>query len=372
MLECRMLRHLLYFALGTCALGQEPPHVAMDEWMRMDLADGFDFPVGGADGTAGYQDLSSKRHYAGWRSDGAVIDALHLETNEVWNGRGGGSTDAEQPVHALAAGSVVGIEDGTVWLEHRFLDNGQPQRLLAGYSGIVGADLQIGDRIQRRQQVGRIARGTAEQLTQLTITQLTITLRHLIFAEAATWPMSVSDFIRTHRRLLVPAKEERILIAIKHTYQLLVCEKGKVALVLPLALGQDGRQRKKTDGDNRTPEGDYRITQKALGPFEGDYGAYLGAAWLRLGYPNAYDARAALHEGRISKQEHAAIATAAARGSLAPTGTPLGDGIGIHGWVKDWPDGENDLTWGCISLRRADLLTLYALVTKGAHVLIIP
>ena len=362
-----MLRHLLYFVLGTCSLAQEPPSFVIGEWMRTDLADGFDFPVGGADGTAGYQDLGSKRHHAGWRSDGVVIDALHLETSEVWNGRGGGSTDAEQPVHALAAGSVVGIEDGAVWLEHRFLDNGQPQRLLAGYSGIVGTKLQIGDRVQRRQQVGRIARGTAGQLTQLTIT-----LRHLVYREAATWPTSVSDFIRTHRRLLVPANEKRVLIAIKHAYQLHVCEKGKVTQVLPMALGQNGRQRKKTDGDNRTPEGDYRITQKALGPFEGDYGAYLGAAWLRLGYPNAYDARAALHEGRISKPEHATIVTAASRGSLAPTGTSLGDGIGIHGWIKDWPDGENDLTWGCISLKRADLLTLYSLVTKGTHVLIIP
>lgn len=91
--------------------------------------------------------------------------------------------------------------------------------------------------------------------------------------------MSVSAFIRSHRHLLQPAKEARILIAVKHAYQISLCEKGQVKHTLPIALGQDGRRRKTTDGDNRTPVGEYRITQKARGPFDGDYGAYLGAAW---------------------------------------------------------------------------------------------
>jgi hypothetical protein len=35
------------------------------------------------------------------------------------------------------------------------------------------------------------------------------------------------------------------------------------------------------DGDNGTPVGEYRITQKVKGPFDGTFGGYLGAAWLR-------------------------------------------------------------------------------------------
>ena len=202
-------------------------------------------------------------------------------------------------------------------------------------------------------------------------TELTVRIKHVKYSEAARWPMTVSQFIRTHRKLLLPAKEERLVIALKSDYKLYAVEKGEVTFEVPIALGQDGQRRKSAEGDNRTPEGAYRITQKALGPFDGNYGAYLGAAWLRLSYPNQYDAQFALLRGSITKSQSASIQSADASGSLAPTGTALGDGIGIHGWVKDWPDGQHDLTWGCISLREADLLKLHAFVKKGTQVLIL-
>jgi L,D-peptidoglycan transpeptidase YkuD (ErfK/YbiS/YcfS/YnhG family) len=332
-----------------------------------DLADGFDFPVGGADGKAGYTDQSTKRRYKSWSVSKTVIDALGLEAHETWNGSGGGDTDSNQPVYAVAAGTVTAAKDGEVWLEYRFLENGQPQRVLVGYAGIHGCTLKSGDKVKRRQRIAQIAPGADGGQAQLKVT-----LRHLLYAEAATWPMSVSAFIRTHRHLLQPAKEERILIAVKHAYQISFCEKGQVKHTLPIALGQDGRQRKTTDGDNRTPVGEYRITQKAKGPFDGDYGAYLGAAWLRLNYPNTNDAWTALIEKRITKKEHDRIAAAAQHGSLAPTDTALGGGIGIHGWISDWPDGKHHLTWGCLSLRKADLLQLHDWVSKGTRVLILP
>jgi hypothetical protein len=273
----------------------------------------------------------------------------------------------QQSVHAMAEGHVIEVKGGEVWLEHRFLDNGQPQCVWIGYAGIQECSLQPGDAVKRRQRIAQVAPGENGDTAKVTLT-----LRHRLYADAATWPQSVSSFIRSYRKLLVPAKQERILIAVKHDYQLHVCEKGKITSTFPIALGQDGRQRKKADGDNRTPVGDYLITQKALGPFEGEYGAYLGAAWLRLSYPNAHDARAAFHEGRITSKEHDSIVSAAKRGGLAPTGTSLGGGIGIHGWISDWPDVEHHLTWGCLSLRKADLLKLHDSVKKGTHVLILP
>lgn len=313
-----------------------------------DLADGFDFPVGEADGK-------------GWRGTNVVVDALNLESVES------SSFKPQQSVHAMAAGHVIEVKSGEVWLEHRFLDNGQPQCVWIGYAGIRECVLKPGEVVKRRQRIAKTASEADGGAARLTLT-----LRHLIYAEAATWPQGVSSFIRSHRQLLVPAKQERIVIAVKHDYQLHVCEKGKITLTLLIALGQDGRKRKTADGDNRTPVGDYVITQKALGPFDGDYGAYLGAAWLRLNYPNAYDARAAMQEGRITSDERDAIVSAAKRGGLSPTGTALGGGIGIHGWISDWPDGENHLTWGCLSLRKTDLLKFSSMVGKGTHVVILP
>lgn len=332
-----------------------------------DLADGFDFPVGGAEGTSGYTDVATKRRHKSWHVDGGEIDALYLEARETWNSSGGADTDANQPVHAMGAGRVVEVKSREVWLEHRFLINGQPQHALTGYTGVQECTLKPSDVVKRRQHIARIAPGTTEGPAQLKVT-----LKHLLYSEVATWPMSLSAFIRSHRQLLVPAKQERIVIAVKHDYQLHVCEKGKVNCTFPIALGQDGRKRKTTDGDNRTPAGDYVITQKALGPFDGDYGAYLGAAWLRLNYPNAYDARAAMQEGRITSDERDAIVSAAKRGGLSPIGTSLGGGIGIHGWISDWPDGKNHLTWGCLSLRKADLLKFSSMVGKGTRVVILP
>lgn len=316
--------------------------------LSLDLADGFDFPVGEADGK-------------GWRGANVVVDALNLESVES------SSFKPQQSVHAMAAGCVMEAKSDAVLLEHRFLDNGQPQCVWIGYTGLQGCVLKIGEVVKRRQRIAKTASEADGGAARLTLT-----LRHLLYAEAATWPQSVSSFIRSHRKLLVPAKQERIVIAVKHDYQLHVIDQGKITLTLPIALGQDGRKRKTTDGDNRTPVGDYVITQKALGPFDGDYGAYLGAAWLRLSYPNAYDARIALQEGRITSDELDAIVSAAKRGGLSPTGTALGGGIGIHGWINDWPDGENHLTWGCLSLRKADLLKFSSMVGKGTRVVILP
>ncbi|WP_395737022.1 L,D-transpeptidase family protein [Prosthecobacter sp.] len=358
-----MSRFLFLCLFLTCSL----PAQDLSAFLAPDLAEGFDFPVGGPDGTAGYTDLATKRRYKSWKTETQVIDALSLEAQETSNGSGGADTDANQPVHAMAAGTVTEVKDGEVWLEHHYLENGQPQHLLTGYTGIHACTLKPGDPVKRRQPIAKIAPGSHDAPAHLTLT-----LRHLLYAEAATWPTSVSSFIRSHRHLLVPAKEERVIIAIKHAYQLHVCEKGQAKLTLPMALGQDGRRRKTTDGDNRTPVGEYRITQKSKGPFDGTYGAYLGAAWLRLNYPNAYDARTALSEKRITQKQHDHITTAAHHGSMAPRGTPLGDGIGIHGWISDWPDGPHHLTWGCLSLRKADLLQLHDLVSKGTRVLIVP
>lgn len=343
------------------------PAQDLSSLLAPDLADGFDFPVGGADGTAGYRDQAAKRRHRNWSVNETVIDVLGLEAHETWKGSGDGNTAVNQPVHALAAGTVEDVKNGEVWVEHRFLDNGQLQRILIGYGGIHACDLKPGDKVKRRQRIAQIAPDLNDAHAQLNLT-----LRHLLYAEAAKWPRSVSAFIRSHRHLLVPAKEERLLIAVKHAYQLHVCENGLVKLTLPMALGQDGRQRKTTDGDNRTPVGDYRITQKAKGPFDGDYGSYLGVAWLRLNYPNAYDARSALSEKRITKSAHDRIAAAALHGSLAPTDTALGGGIGIHGWKSDWPDGNHHLTWGCLSLRQVDLLQVHDWVSKGTRVLIVP
>lgn len=343
------------------------------------LADGFDFPAGGPEGKAPYTSQTTLRKYSGWkvtfRPGEPEADSAQRHTGEAWNGSGGGATDAGQPVFAVAAGTVTDVKDTprgpALTIEHRFLENGGLRTVWSISAGLADVKLKAGDPVKRRQQIGTIADRGAGATVQL-------------YLEIRTqWPPpeeagSVagceppSEFIRTHRKLTVPAKEKSLIIAAKKDYRLLYCRDGKVVEDLPVALSQKPLGAKIEDGDNRTPEGEYRIIQKAGGPFDGEFGKFLGARWMRINYPNSHDARAALDAGRIGKGECEAIIAANAAGKMPPTDSKLGGGVGIHGWAADWPDGPQNLTWGCLSLREADLKKLYTLAVKGTVVIISP
>jgi murein DD-endopeptidase MepM/ murein hydrolase activator NlpD len=343
------------------------------------LANGFDFPAGGPEGTAPYIAQTTRRKYSSWKvtfqPGETEADSGQRHTGDAWNGSGGGATDAGQPVFAVAAGTVRDVKETprgpAVTVEHRFVENGALRTVWSISSGLADVKLKAGDPVKRRQQLGTIANRGAGAPVQL-------------YLEIRTqWPPPEeagsiagceppSEFIRHHRQLTVPAKEKSLIIASKKDYRLLYCRDGKVVEDLPVALSQQPLGAKVEDGDNRTPEGEYRIIQKAEGPFDGEFGKFLGARWMRINYPNTYDARAALEAGRIGKRECEAIIAANAAGKMPPADSKLGGGIGIHGWASDWPDGPQNLTWGCLSLREADLKKLYSLAVKGTVVMISP
>lgn len=101
---------------------------------------------------------------------------------------------------------------------------------------------------------------------------------------------------------------------------------------------------------------------------------YLGVAWLRIDYPNSADAAAALAENRITQTVHDAILRAHRAGKMPPQDSPLGGGIGVHGWKEPgWnPEASRDITWGCISLNKDELLRLAADTKVGTPIVIVP
>jgi murein DD-endopeptidase MepM/ murein hydrolase activator NlpD len=343
------------------------------------LADGFDFPAGGLEGNAPYICQTTRRKYPGWkvtfRPGDPDADSGQRHTGEAWNGSGGGATDAGQPVFAVAAGMVKDVMETprgpAVVIEHRFLENGAPCTVWSISAGLADVKLKAGDPVKRRQQLGTIADQGAGAPVQLYL-EIRTQWPPPEEAGAVAGCEAPSEFIRTHRKLTVPAREKSLIIASKKDYRLLYCRDGKVVEDLPMALSQQPIGAKIEDGDNRTPEGEYRIIQKATGPFDGEFGKFLGTRWMRINYPNPHDARAALDAGRIGKRECDAIIVANAAGKMPPTDSKLGGGIGIHGWAADWPDGPQNLTWGCLSLREADLKKLYSLAVKGTVVIISP
>jgi len=163
------------------------------------------------------------------------------------------------------------------------------------------------------------------------------------------------------------------LVVWKHTYRMRLFVSGRLRKTYVVGLSQRPLGHKQKQGDNRTPEGRYRIIQKAPGPFPGAFGAYLGTRWLRLNYPNDADARAGLAKGRIDKKEFAKILAANKDGREPPKTTALGGGIGIHGWKGKWPGPDKqNLTWGCLTLQNDDLEDLYDRVPVGTPVVILP
>jgi len=136
---------------------------------------------------------------------------------------------------------------------------------------------------------------------------------------------------------VVVLKGQRIL-ELKHA--------GKTFETFPIALGEHSRGPKRRQGDERTPEGVYRID-----------GRTMNTRWsreLHISYPDAEDRARAAHE------------------HVSP-----GGGIFIHGmprdygpydpplWVKDW-------TEGCIAVGNAAIVKIWDAVPDGTPIDILP
>ncbi len=355
------------------------------------LADGFDFPVGDPDGKGRYTSTLDGAVHDGWyvAVDTAESYSVGIHTGEDWNGNGGGHTDRGQPVHAVASGCVLSAQDeGALWgntvvVSHRYLDNNVVKRVDSLYAHLDTLTVEPGQRVGRREQLGTIGDGHGAFLSHLHLE-----LRRDIMKDLAVtyWPSShgkdavwvrehyedPSDFIAARRELPVPAALPEILVAVKHAYQLHHYAVGEHVSSYPIALSQSPTGHKQRRGDNKLPEGAYRIVEKSRGPFAGAVADFFGPAWMRLSYPNDQDAASGLERGLIDVAQYRAILDANARGVMPLKTTRLGGGIGIHGWAGEWPEGYRHLTWGCISMCNPDVDALYDLVEVGTPIWVLP
>lgn len=125
-----------------------------------------------------------------------------------------------------------------------------------------------------------------------------------------------------------------------------------------IALGFQPMGDKQTEGDGRTPEGEFFVFAKnEKSKF------YLS---LGLSYPSAESAKRGLVEKLISRAEHDAIVKAASEMRMPPQKTRLGGEIYIHGGGTD-----SDWTKGCIALNNEDIKELFDLVAVGTSVLVV-
>lgn len=366
-----------------------------DQFMDTLLADGFSYPFGDGNGGGTYLSISDNKRYEGWYCavQFAAIYTQHnwIHPGEDWNGNGGGNTDLGQPVFATARGIVQFANDcdppwgKIVLISHRFMENGKIVTVYSQYAHLKDIVVKRGDTVYGREKIGSIG----QDPQQLYYAHLHFEIRKHSMKKYPVdyWPSTdgksvvwvrehyeaPSAFISSHRHLDVPVEMNQILIAVKHTYRMRLYERGHIRREYVIGLSQNPVGHKVRQGDNRLPEGAYRILQKSRGPFNGTYAAYFGPVWIRINYPNNSDAKQGFRKKLISEKQKKEIIIANDSGKWPPKNTPLGGGIGLHGWIDDQValDKQN-LTWGCISMVNSDIDSLYDLVKVGTRIVIQP
>lgn len=115
---------------------------------------------------------------------------------------------------------------------------------------------------------------------------------------------------------------------------------------------------KLAEGDLKTPEGDFYVTDRAPSQFH---------KWLGLSYPDSRRAWQGRLNGKITWLELWYLRVLDLNEMIPYSHTALGGDVGIHGGGS-----QRDWTLGCIAMDNDDLDKLYEVVTPGTRVRVLP
>ena len=381
------MRTLLFLLLfPALAHSAEDPFAA---YLAVDgpVADGFDLPIGAGDPDANYTSPAGQRH-EGWyvATNFGEAYSLGIHPGEDWNGRGGGETDYGQPVTTMGAGTVLEAGafpqpwGGVVLIEHVFYEHGARRRVVSQYAHLSEVEVEPGQHIARGQRIGAIGRDPQGTFpAHLHFEVRTRDLSPTFWPSDHDWTaqqvgsayVAPRTFIEDRRTLLVPQQEPVLLVFHQETDRMVLVEEGTITGRYEVGWGQV-RGPKEREGDLKTPRGMYFVVDKARGDFPGPYGAYYGGHWIKVNYPGPRDAARGLADGLIDQAAARRIEAAWAKRALTPQDTPLGSGIGLHGWIEEWDDDATRLrSWGCMVLHNRDIAALWERIPKGAMVVVL-
>jgi hypothetical protein len=345
--------------------------------------------VGNADGKGAYTDKATGKHYDGWHiaTHFAEQYSLGIHTGEDWNGTGGGNTDLGQDVYAVANGRVVFAENcGRLWgnvivLEHTFYENNEKRKIRSVYAHLLEIKVRRGDVVTRRQLIALVGQDPDKTFDA----HLHLELRWDETLAPTYWPSSngkdqswvrehyaaPSEFISSHRTLPVPQQEATLIMVDQNSYKMRIYQRGEMQGEYDVSFGQNSGQ-KRIEGDNKTPRGMYFVIQKHRGEFDQPYGEYYGGHWIKINYPNKYDAAWGRAEKVITVQQEAKISASWEKRAPTLESTGLGGGIGFHGWAKEWDNnGPRHLSWGCVVMHIYDIQRVYDQLPEGAMVVLL-
>ncbi|NMO23402.1 L,D-transpeptidase, partial [Pyxidicoccus fallax] len=178
-------------------------------------------------------------------------------------------------------------------------------------------------------------------------------------------------FLAARARLPLPAEEPALLLISHEDFQLRLYAKGREVARKEVGFGQAAGA-KQVRGDNRTPKGMYFVTQKLRGDIPGPYSAFYGGHWIRVNYPNPWDADRGVASGFIDAKTRERIARDWVARKNTNASTRLGSGIGLHGWAGEWTLAESGgrLSWGCVVMHTPDITSLYDRIPEGTMVVL--
>lgn len=267
-----------------------------------------------------------------------------------WERCGDGCATRARPaaIAAIADALVEPSTEGALRLRHRWLENDRVRELVSVWEGLE-ADLPAGARVRRGELLGRSS-------------ALRVRLEP---AEP-----SVEGFLAARPTLFAPPDEPALALVSHDLLQMRIYRDGVETGRHAISLGQEAGAKERR-GDNRTPKGTYFVTQRSRGPFGGDYADYYGGIWLRLNYPNAWDAARGVDQGLITVAQQRSISRAWRARATTARDTRLGSGIGLHAWIEEWADeGPRYLSWGCLVVHVADRDRIYDALPEGSMVVL--
>jgi murein DD-endopeptidase MepM/ murein hydrolase activator NlpD len=375
---------------STPAQSQAPVVNVFDSYLETDFspADGFDFAVGDRDGKGSYQDKTTGQTYSGWSvaTHFADIYSYGIHTGEDWTGNGPPASDLGQEVHAVATGKVAFAEFcGRLWgnvvmIDHVFYENNQKKQIRSVYAHLHEIKVHAGQLVQRREIIATVG----QDPDKLFAPHLHLELRWDKDLSATYWPSSngkdvpwvkehynsPSAFINNHRSSPRPRQESTLLLIDQRSYKMRLYRAGRMADEYDVSFGQ-ARGPKQIEGDNKTPAGMYFVIQKHSGRFDGPYGAYYGGYWIKMNYPNAFDADRARGQNLITRSQQEQISIQWSGRQQTLENTQLGGGIGFHGWIREWENaGPRHLSWGCVVMHIYDISQMFDQIPAGTMVVI--
>lgn len=249
---------------------------------------------------------------------------------------------------APADGVVKVSEAGRVEVAHCFLENHEVRVVRTVVTGLNTALVKVSERVTRGQLLGRGRR-----------------------AELKVDEVPARDFVAGRETLLVPKLEPVMVVVDVENHEAMRFEHGVATHTWNVGRGQ-AEGVKEARGDLKTPRGLYFVVERSTGPFAGDFAGYFGEAWVKVNYPNAFDAARGLDAGLITSAQAERIAGAWKLRHGTLQGTKLGGGIGFHGWIAPWdgPDGGYGLSWGCVVMHPEDVKGFHDLVSVGVPVVL--